>query len=88
MQAPHYSCWVAKVKGHRSFSFQFQFSKILRPTWYVVIVYIQGLHAYRPFNKGSHPTAFCSRGHLPVTPAKLMRPGIDQNASCTVDDFA
>ena len=26
--------------------------------------------------------------HLPVTPAKLMKPGIGQNVSCAVGDFA
>ena len=30
----------------------------------------------------------CSSPHLPVTPAQLMRPGIGQNVSCAVGDFA
>ena len=28
-----------------------------------------------------------SSPHLPVIPVQLMRPGIGQNASCTVGDF-
>ena len=42
-------------------------------------------------DKASHRTAFCawdSSPHLTVTPAQLMRHGIDRNASFIVDDIA
>ena len=41
-------------------------------------------------DKANHLTAFCEwdiSSHLPVTPAQLMRLGIDWNAFCTVSDF-
>ena len=42
-------------------------------------------------NKVNHLIGTCawnSSCNLPVTPAQLMRPGIGQNVSCRVGDFA